>query len=167
MRTCKAGPNLLLHATLLTGPYQYTKFERDRISRRRDLERPWPCTCARAVTPHLRHMGIHCQVGAYTHAKLVGEMKLPYKRNASKSVQWLRRYKHGKSVATADQPAAHGSYSVLSAILPSTKDFARSLVITCLTHEPLRGIKLPPPLRFADYIRNLMSYESETWHSFK
>ena len=35
-----------------------------------------------------------------------------------------------------------------------------------LTHEPLGGIKLPP-LRFVKYLRNLMSYERETWHSFK
>ena len=28
------------------------------------------------------------------------------------------------------------------------------------------GIKLPP-LRFVVYLRNLMSYERETWHSFK
>ena len=35
-----------------------------------------------------------------------------------------------------------------------------------LTHEPLGGINLPP-LRFVIYLRNLMSYERETWHSFK
>ena len=28
------------------------------------------------------------------------------------------------------------------------------------------GIKFPP-LRFVEYLRNLMSYERETWHSFK
>ena len=29
------------------------------------------------------------------------------------------------------------------------------------------GHKVAPPLRFVKYLRNLMSYERETWHSFK
>ena len=38
-----------------------------------------------------------------------------------------------------------------------------------LTHEPLGrvAISCTPPLRFVEYIRNRMSYERETWHSFK
>ena len=46
--TCKVDPNLLYHATQLTGPHKYTKFERNRSSRSRDLDQPLPCTCARA-----------------------------------------------------------------------------------------------------------------------
>ena len=37
-----------------------------------------------------------------------------------------------------------------------------------LIHEPLGegSIKLPP-LRFVEYLQNLMSYERETWHNFQ
>ena len=52
VRTCKVGPNLLFHATLLIDSHQYAKFERNRFSRSRDLERSLPCTCARAAAPN-------------------------------------------------------------------------------------------------------------------
>ena len=81
VRTCKEGSNLLLHATLITNPHQNTKFERDRFSRSRDLERPLPCTCARAAALQLWHMDMHCLVGSYLHAK--------FQRNRPSSYQDL------------------------------------------------------------------------------
>ena len=39
------------------------------------------------------------------------------------------------------------------------------IISKLLIHEPLGGHKVAPPLRFVKYLRNLMSYERETWQA--
>ena len=57
-------------------------------------------------------------------------MKLPFKKMASDSMEWLRRYKDGRRVTTAGRPATQ--YSILCVILRNTSlaPCARSLVIS-------------------------------------
>ena len=79
---CKVDLNLLYHATLLIGAYQYTKFERDwsNSSRSRDMEHRF---LARA------HVQSHpnCDTHRYTYCRVVVYMHAKFQRNRPSSYQ--------------------------------------------------------------------------------